>query len=179
MRLHCLCGRLVVAWSIALAACGGPNRGERTSGSRAPDTPRAGATTFEASYHGSGVYADLSLVRIVVGERPVLRRLAERDFTTAVYGTPHSGRFEVPGRGTLPVQVALVTAAGDTLAAARVVFQLEPDYRFGLGLVTGRERPIGPCAGSALAVPIRGSDARRAADTLFIMHSALPNGAVC
>jgi hypothetical protein len=179
MRLHCLCGRLAAAWSVALAACGGPNRGERTSASRAPDTPRTGAPTLEVSYDGSGAYADRSLVRIVVGERPVLRRLLGRDFTTAVYGTPHSGRFEVPSRGTLPVHVALVTTAGDTLAAARVVLQLEPDYRFGLGLVTGRERPIGPCAGSALAVPIRGPAAHRAVDTLFIMQAALPNGAIC
>lgn len=84
----------------------------------------------------------------------------------------------VPGLryGEVPVRVALLTTSGsDTLAAASFTQRLTRDHDHWITAVVGLNRPIGMCIGQLEVVPLRGEGA----DTLFIMHGSIPEGAIC
>lgn len=139
------------------------------------ETPPVVPSTLEAFYAGTGAYADRALLRVVVGAGPRARELLGQNFTPVRDGTARSGALEVPGSGELPVRVALVGATGDTLATARVVLTLHPNWSYDIMAQAGGRRREGMCVGRITAVPIRADGA----DTLFVIAGGLPKGAMC
>jgi hypothetical protein len=110
-----------------------------------------------------------SSLSVDVGGRSVSLRASD------VVGGRTDRILDASGFGSQPVQVRLLGSAGDTLAAVTFSQSFERDYAYGIGAVVSRVRPIGPCAGTILAAPIRTSTA----DTLFVAYSGLPSDAIC
>ena len=108
-------------------------------------------------------------LRVVVGDRAM------------EVPAPPSGRareertLRAPGFGTQLVEVALVGAAGDTLAAATFPQDFQRHSQHWVTGLVGPRRPIGACVGSVAIAPVRGG----ANDTLFVMYGGLPDGAFC
>lgn len=80
-----------------------------------------------------------------------------------------------PSYGAVPVRVALLSAAHDTLASVAFSQTFSRGNHHWVGGVVSVQRPLGTCVGSVAAAPIKG----RAADSLFVMYGGLPAGAVC
>ena len=106
-------------------------------------------------------------------------QLSGRDFTTERYGTLHSRRLPVPGRGELAAPGSLVAAGADTLASTRFTIALQPDYGYSASVQPGGPQPIGHCVGTVLAVPLRRPGGGESADTLWVTYGGLPDGATC
>jgi hypothetical protein len=83
--------------------------------------------------------------------------------------------LEAPEYGSQPVQVHLLTSAGDSLAAVAFSQSFQRRWTYGIGAVVSRVRPFGACVGTIRATALRTSPA----DTLFVMFGGLPSGAVC
>ncbi len=113
--------------------------------------------------------AGVSSITVDVGGHSVSVRAAdiERQRADAI--------LEAPEYGTQPVQVRLLTSAGDSLAAVAFSQSFQRRYTYGIGAVVSRVRPFGVCVGTIRATALRTSPA----DTLFVMFSGLPSGAVC
>jgi hypothetical protein len=156
-----------IAW--ALAACAVAAACDRIRDRWKPNT-------FEAEYIAAEEYRHLALLHVTVGEGRSARELRGSDFTTAGYGTPHSELLEVPSSGQLPIRVALVSAAGDTLASARLEFVLRPAHTYWVTVRAGGARPTGMCIGRVTAAPISPG---KAGDSLFVTGGGMPRGAMC
>lgn len=80
-----------------------------------------------------------------------------------------------PRFGSTPVRVALMSSAGDTLAAVAFSQEFRRGENHWVAGLTGSHRPIGICIGALAAAPLHGSDT----DTLFVMYGNIPEGAIC
>jgi hypothetical protein len=158
-----------VAIAVAALAC------TRAQKPVVRETPPVASSTLGMLYSGTGSYADRALLRTMVGVGPSARKLLGRDFAPTQEGTSQSAVIEIPGSGELPVRVALISAAGDTLATARVVLALHPNWSYDLMLMAGGSRLEGMCMGQVTAVPIRPAGV----DTLFVYSGGLPKGSMC
>jgi hypothetical protein len=88
---------------------------------------------------------------------------------------PVETSLKATGFGTFPVTVAVMGSGTDTLATVAFTQTFERGNRYGIGAVLSRIRPVGVCAGTVLAAPLRGA----ASDILFVSYSGLPEGALC
>jgi len=91
-------------------------------------------------------------------------------------GAPRAEReLRGPRYGTVPVKVALVTAAGDTMAKVEFNQDFTRDHNHWVSGQVGQQRPEGHCIGTVVATPLRNTPA----DSLFVMYGAIPQGAIC
>ena len=109
-----------------------------------------------------------STLRIVVGTSNIS---LHADATSSAART----MMHVSGYGEQPVQVTLLGSQSEILATVSSSLHLQAGYQYGLGGMVSRVRPIGLCVSSIAALPLRNSPS----DTLFVLYSALPKGAVC
>jgi hypothetical protein len=185
-----------VALIVAIAiGCDQAPRNEGRLSSPGPTVerdPNAGAadarpSDLEILYYGYLASSDrrartlsegISQLRITLGENTEQQEVFGADFTTTRYGTPHSERIAVPTAGILPVRVALVPTAGDTLGQVRFSITLEPDFHYGISVMTGKRPMRALCEGTIFAAPIRARNGRQS-DSLFVGSTGLPTGAVC
>lgn len=138
------------------------------------------------TYSGRGSYADSSLVRVALGEGRKAHHISGKSFTSghdSAFGyktSPHVGPIRVGTHGELPVRVALVGPAGDTLASVSTALRLEPRYEFWIEIIAGRvQRPKGMCTGEIHAVSIGPGPQGPLPDSLFVLTGGMPAGAVC
>jgi hypothetical protein len=101
----------------------------------------------------------------VGGRRVELRATSSSEVRTEVRG---------PRYGEVPVRVALLAAAGDTLGSAAFSQLFQRDHAHWVVALVGMLRPRGHCIGELAVIPVRGT-----ADTLFVMYGSIPEGAVC
>jgi hypothetical protein len=80
-----------------------------------------------------------------------------------------------PRFGTLPVQVALLGADGDTLAAVAFSQEFRRGDSNGIAARVGVRRPVGTCIGTLAVAPLRAGGG----DTLFVAYGGIPEGAIC
>lgn len=83
-------------------------------------------------------------------------------------------RVRGTGYGEIPVRLTLM-GGGDTLASASFTQKLQTNYRYGIGVIVGPERPLAFCTVTVMAVPLRNSTS----DSLFADVTGLPDGAIC
>lgn len=83
-------------------------------------------------------------------------------------------QVRLPRYGEVPVRVALLTVAGDTLGAVEFSQRFQSDHEHWAVAHVGVRRPVGFCTGAVAASPLRAS-----ADTLFVMYGSIPKGAIC
>ena len=76
--------------------------------------------------------------------------------------------------GAQPVTVMLRAANGDSLAGASFTENYQSANSYWIAGVVNTRRPVGFCLGAVIVRPLAGR-----ADTLFILHGGLPNGAIC
>jgi hypothetical protein len=98
-----------------------------------------------------------------------------RTTARAVPQMPAEVQVRAPRLGEVPARVALLGAAGDTLAAATFTHRFERGARHWISGWVGTRRPVGLCLGWVVATPLRGSTP----DSLFVSYGWLPEGAVC
>lgn len=110
---------------------------------------------------------------LTLGARVGLRAAAVR-----ASGAQKSVSLGIPDFGEVPVRVALLGAAGDTLATAAFTQRFRRGSDHWISGVVGEDRPVGLCIGSQLAVPLQaaGSDGR---DTLFLDYGSIEHDAMC
>ena len=138
------------------------------------------------SYMGRDAYSDPSLVGVTIGKGRNARHIKGRAFESgedSAYGyqaTPHFGPIRVGTRGELPVRVVLVDSSGDTLANVNAALRLQPSYDFAITIVAGYEQRLqSVCIVETHAVPIRAGAEGVPPDSMFVVISGLPAGAVC
>jgi hypothetical protein len=83
--------------------------------------------------------------------------------------------LDAPRYGTVPVRVALVDAAGDTLATTAFSQRFRLGEHHWIAGLVGARRPFGHCIGTLAVAPPR----RGGADTLFVMYGSIREGAIC
>lgn len=88
-------------------------------------------------------------------------------------------RIAPPQYGDVPVSVALLTTAGDTLAAVRLVQGYQRGYDHWLVATVGTDRPRGMCIGEIVAMPLRPAGSAAGGDSLFVDYGRIPKGAIC
>lgn len=147
-----------------------------------PELVTVASGTFIAFYGSQSgeQFAYLPLVRISLGTGAAARELSGRDVSDPALGAPHTELLEVPATGVLPVRVALVTAAGDTLASTQVTYDLRPSYHHSVTVRVAPRRLSGVglvCAGKTTALPLPSMGG--AADSLFVSTHSMPAGAIC
>lgn len=90
-------------------------------------------------------------------------------------GGPAVVTIHGPRYGSVPVRVVLASTAGDTLATAEFMQEFRRGDLHWIAAEVGPRRPLGHCIGTLLVTPLRA----QIADTLFVMHGGIPEGAVC
>lgn len=135
---------------------------------------------------GRDAYSDPNLVRVTLGEGRKARHIEGRTFESGndsafdYHSTPHFGPIRVATHGELPIRVVLVDSTGDTVASVRAALRLRPSYDFTITIVVGYgQRLQSMCKDETHAVPIRTGAEAIAPDSMFVMISGLPAGAVC
>ncbi len=108
-------------------------------------------------------------VTVDVGGRSVSLRASD------IAGRSSGGALDASGFGVQPVQVRLLSNAGDTLATVAFSQDFQRGYSYGIGVIVSRVRPVGECVGTLLVTPLRASST----DTLFVAYSGIPSNAVC
>jgi hypothetical protein len=84
-------------------------------------------------------------------------------------------RIRGTGYGVVPVRFTLLGNKGDTLASVSFTQRLEVGYRYGIGAVAGSNRFVSLCGVVSAVAPLRNS----ASDSLFVIATGIPDGAVC
>jgi hypothetical protein len=135
-------------------------------------------STLQVSYLAVDPYADPALLTVDVVWAGGGHRLEGRTFTTEP-GTHHSSVLDVPTRGQLQLRAYLVTAGNDTLAQVTGTLVLQPNYRYGAGLLVGPTGSESFCSQVADRAPVLVPGAAVAGDTLFLELSALQKDAIC
>lgn len=143
-------------FSIFLGACSSPND---------PTGPR-----IEVSLLVHVPTALSSTLHVDVGSSDVSLRAPDALFQSATTS------LHVTGYGEKQVRLTLIgDDHSDTLATVAFSENLRAGYQYGIGAVVSRARPLGTCAGTVVATPLRNSPS----DTLFVAYLGLPNGALC
>jgi hypothetical protein len=132
-----------------------------------------------ANYLGPAALQDPALLRVDLATRGPGYRLTGSRFTTQRYGTLHSDRLAIPGRGELRVSVALVAPPADTLGRVTVTVPLQSGYHYGVLVQPGGARPSGICIGQLAQAPLRRPGGAVPTDTLWVTYAGLPDGAIC
>lgn len=123
---------------------------------------------------------------MTLGEGSKARRIKGRAFTSGEDSTssfdprPHVGPIRVASHGELPVRVDLLDSTGDTLASVHAALQLQPRYDFAITIVAGYAKRVeSVCKLETHAVPIWVGLQGMPPDSMFVVISGLPAGAVC
>lgn len=77
--------------------------------------------------------------------------------------------------GNVPVRVMLLTASGDSIAAASFFQDFRHGYQHWVAALVGPQRPFGICTGAVVASPLTVGRT----DTLFVMYGNIPQNAIC
>lgn len=135
-------------------------------------------STMQVSYSARDPYADPALLTVDVAWAGGGYHLEGREFTTEL-GTPHSPMFDVPTSGQLRVRAYLLGHGDDTLARVAGTLMLEPNYRYGAGLLVGPTGSESFCTSVADRAPVLVGGAAVAGDTLFLELNGLEKDAIC
>ena len=161
-----------------------PNPGRMADRDSRGTTPMPVATSHitVAYYAQAPAFSDPSPLRVRLGLTPAVH-LRGGDLAPIEAGPwLQSPKVPVPASGALPVLVAYVTPAGDTLARSTHTLALAAGYGYGVTIHAGGRNPAadGPsiCGGKPHAIAVRRPGALRA-DSLYISIGGLPHGAVC
>ncbi|HUE95699.1 MAG TPA: hypothetical protein VMN39_03520 [Longimicrobiaceae bacterium] len=90
-----------------------------------------------------------------------------------------SRKVDAPEAGLLSVQVRLMGTGTDTLAAAEFSQRFSEGSEHWIVGRLGLQRPLGHCIGQLIVVPLPPAADAPQADTLFLTHGSIPEGAVC
>jgi len=88
---------------------------------------------------------------------------------------PATAQIRGTGYGDSPVLFTLLDVNGDTLASVSFTQNLQQGYRYGIGAIVGSQRFVSVCGGTSAVAPLRNSTS----DSLFVIATAIPDGAVC
>ena len=148
-------------------------------------TPRSARSSLVISYMGRDAYSDPGMVRVTLGKGRNARHIQGRTFESGddsafdYHSTPHFGPIRVATHGELPIRVVLVDSTGDTLANVHAALRLQPSYEFAITIVAGYEHRLqSVCKVETYAAPIMTAEAIPL-DSMFVVISGLPAGAVC
>ena len=147
-------------------------------GTRCNDEPKA---TLIFRYQAAGAWADPSLFRLAFSQPDRRFEFDGSDLHTRMRSqNQYVGDFtltNVRAGDNATVSIALVASA-DTLGRGTVTWRAERDWTYSVTGWVGATRPVGPCfqVRSATPLPARGGTT---GDTLFVLYTELPYGAVC
>jgi hypothetical protein len=149
--------------SIAIAACDGGHDPTLSIGFSAIGS-YADASRFRATVY------QLGFPRVIDGPS-MLKYVDEPDAIIA-----SRSHIRLRSGSEVTVDVALQTSAGP--ATARLAWTPQRDWDYGVEALVDTHRPQGFCVNIVQAIPLPPASGVPA-DTLFIVQSGLPTGAVC
>ena len=130
-----------------------------------------------------GAYADPSLFRAEIMQGDGRRDVPPAQLSIRARSSTHVDanvdRLWVAVGHPVTVRVAVVSTTGDTAGSAVVSWTPERNWRYGVIATLGTQRFLGFCTigtQEAVGLPPRGGND---GDSLFVVRSGLPEGAVC
>ena len=137
-----------------------------------PDEPDISASAY--LQRSSAV--TLPTVRVEIGNR---RAQLSPAHTSASQAT---AKIRGVSFGEVPTRVLLLSASGDSLAAAEFTHRIERRHQHWVSALIGPQRPLGHCIGTLIATPVRADSSAGTSlgnDTLFVTYGSLPRGSIC
>jgi hypothetical protein len=140
----------------------------------------AASASLHLSYNAAGQYASTSLYRADVAQRGdsqvVPGSSMQSQSLPGGYLSATSGDIRLLAGNATTVNVHLALATGEVTQA--VTWTPKADWQYGVMAVVAPRRPQGFCFSIVHARPLPAAP-NSTADSLFIIQSGLPKGAVC
>ena len=136
--------------------------------------------TLSLGFDARGPYAAAARFHAVVTQGVYTRVARGTSMRVVAQGpgsfTATTGNLPLGAGEPATVEVHLESAAGDV--TERATWTPQEEWEYGVTAVVDSRRPQGFCFRVAHATPLP-SDASASTDTLFVLQSGLPKGAIC